>query len=56
MKAVLSERPGSADLLKVVQIETPAVPDDGVLVRSTRPRSTLWTWAGAAAPAGISLP
>src|SRR5205807_835946 len=26
-------RPGSADLLKVVEIETSAVPDDGVLVR-----------------------
>src|SRR5712692_7726629 len=33
MKAVLSERPGPADVLKVVEIETPVVPDDGVLVR-----------------------
>jgi NADPH:quinone reductase-like Zn-dependent oxidoreductase len=33
MKAVLSERPGPADLLKVAEIETPVVPDDGVLVR-----------------------
>jgi NADPH:quinone reductase-like Zn-dependent oxidoreductase len=33
MKAVLSETPGPADLLKVAEIETPVVPDDGVLVR-----------------------
>lgn len=33
MKAVVSDRPGPADLLKVAEIETPAVPDDGVLVR-----------------------
>jgi len=33
MKAVLSERPGPADLLKVAEIEMPVVTDDGVLVR-----------------------
>src|SRR2546427_4131186 len=33
MKAVLSERPGPTDLLRVAEIEAPVVPDDGVLVR-----------------------
>jgi NADPH:quinone reductase-like Zn-dependent oxidoreductase len=33
MNSVLSERPGPADLLKVAEIETTVVPDDGVLVR-----------------------
>ncbi len=33
MKAVLSPTLGPADLLKVAEIETPVVPDDGVLVR-----------------------
>ena len=33
MKAVLSERPGPAELLKVAEIETPVVADDDVLVR-----------------------
>jgi NADPH:quinone reductase-like Zn-dependent oxidoreductase len=33
MKAVHRETPGPVDLLKVAEIETPVVPDDGVLVR-----------------------
>jgi NADPH:quinone reductase-like Zn-dependent oxidoreductase len=33
MRAVLTETPGPADLLTVAEIETPIVPDDGVLVR-----------------------
>ncbi len=33
MKAVLCDKPGPAELLKVTEIESPVVPDDGVLVR-----------------------
>lgn len=33
MKAVVCDRPGSPDVLSMGEIDKPAVPDDGVLVR-----------------------